>query len=188
MSIYVAPETACWNSLAENIVHPAICMVSCSLANSWGMPVTTWGKLSPCRNLSISVNPGGGVCHQLLVFSCCDSTFWVGMGDGLTTWLVAVGFKYPMPQATANVPLAQALRLLLQLHSREVGRSMGSDVWEDVILTQLDGRVSSRTSALVNMVSGSMACQSSSTFSASWQGSAGSGGWASSTQYGRALA
>ena len=35
------PETVFCNSLAENIVDPAICMGSCPLANSRGMPITT---------------------------------------------------------------------------------------------------------------------------------------------------
>ena len=54
----------------------------------------------------ISMNPGGGVCSWLLVSSCCDSTFWVGVGDGLTIRAEAVGFDHPAPQAAANDCLA----------------------------------------------------------------------------------
>ena len=136
MSMYVVPNTASWNRLAENNVDPTTLMGSCTSAISRGMPIATWGESSPCRDLTISMNPGGGVCLWLLLTSCCDSTFWVGTGDGLTAQVVAVAFKCPMPWAAINVPLSQALWFLLQLCSQEVGGSMGSDVWEDMILTQ----------------------------------------------------
>ena len=187
MSMYVATETTSWNSLAENIVDPTAHMESCTSANSGGTPVTTWGKLSPHRDLVISVKPGGGVHHWLLVSSCCDSTFWVGTGDGLTTQVVVTGFKCPTPWANTNVPLAQALWLLLQLCSQDIWGSTGSNVWEDLILTQWEGGASSRTSALVNVVKGSMACQSSSMLSTSWWGLPGGSSWLFSTQYCRAL-
>ena len=45
---------------------------------------------------------------------------------------------------------------------------MGSDACEDVILTQLEGGQSSRTSAFVNKVRGSMAHQRSSMLSTNW--------------------
>ena len=167
MSIYMAPETASWNSLAENIVDHATHIGSCSLANSGGMHITTQGKLSPCRGLVISTNPGGGVFHQLLVSSCCNSAFWVGAGDGLAAWVVVVGFDCLTLQATTNNPLAQALWFLQQLHSQRIAGSTGSDILEHMTLTQLEGGASSRISASVNMVRGSMACWSSSTLSAS---------------------
>ena len=188
MLIYFVPETTSWNSLAEDIVDPTTCMGSCTSANSGGTPVTTWGKSSPCRDLTISANPGGGVCHWLLVSSYRDSIFWVRRGDGLATWVVAMGFKCPMPWATANVLVAWALQLLLWLCSQEVGGSARSNVQEDMILTPQEGRASSRTSVLVNVVKGSMACQRSSTLSTSWWGSPGSSNWDFSTQYCRALA
>ena len=65
MLIYMAPEAASWNSQAENMVDPTICMESCSLANSRGTPVTTLGGSFPCRDSAISTNPGGGIHHQL---------------------------------------------------------------------------------------------------------------------------
>ena len=63
----------------------------------------------------------------------------------------------------------------------------GCILWEDVILNQWEGGVSSRTSASVNMVRGSMACLSSSMLSISWQGLPGSSSWAFSIQYCSAL-
>ena len=98
-----------------------------------------------------------------------------------------MGFDHPTLQAATNAPLARALWLLLQLHSQEVGGSMGSNIHEDMILTQLQGRLLSGTSAPVNEVRGSMTCQSSSMLSTSWQGLPGVSGWAFSAQCWRAL-
>ena len=108
-----------------------------------------------------------------MVSSCCGSTFRAGETDGLATQVVAVGFNCPMLWLTMNAPLAQALWLLLQLCSKVVGGSIN----EDIILTQLEGRLSSRTSASLNEVRGSMAHQSFGTLSTSWQDLPGIGSW-----------
>ena len=150
-----------WSSQAENIMDPTILTGSCSSTNSGWTPMTTWGGLSLHRDLAISANPGG-VYHWLMVSSGCDSIFRARETDGLTTWVVAVDFDHPRPQAATNTTLAWALWFLLQLHSWVVGGSMGSDICEGVILIQLEGRLSSRTSKSVNEVRGSMAHQSSS--------------------------
>ena len=65
--------------------------------------------------------------------------------------------------------LSWALQVLLWLHSLGVGFPF----LEDVILTQLEGMMSSRTSSLVNVVRGSIAHQSSITLSMSWWGHLG---------------
>ena len=59
MLIYMVPETASWNSLAENNVDPTTHMGSCTSANFGGTPIATWGESSPCGDLAISANPGG---------------------------------------------------------------------------------------------------------------------------------
>ena len=165
MLTYVASEAASWNSWAENMVDPAISMGSCSSANSGEMPVTTLGRLFPCRDHAISANPGGGVHQQLMVSSCCGSTFWVGAADGLATWAVDVGFDCnTLPQTILwPKPYGSCCGFV----PKKLQEPMGSNVLEDMILTQLEGGELSRTSTLVNVVRGSMAHQSSSTFSAS---------------------
>ena len=97
---------------------------------------------------------------------------------------MAVGFDCPMAQAAINNPLVWALWLLLWLCSQDVGGFTGSDILEDVILTQLGVRLLSRTSAWVNKVRGSMAYWSSSTLFNSWWGLPGVGGWAFSAHIG----
>ena len=59
---------------------------------------------------------------------------------------------------------------------------VGSINLKDVILIQLEGWRSSRTSSSVNVIRGSIAHQSSSTHSASWQGLPGVSGWTFSAQ------
>ena len=115
MLIYVVPDAASWISWVENMVNPAIHMGSCSLASSGGIQLSTLGGSSPCRDLAISTNPGGGVHHWLVVSSCCGSSFWVRVADGLTAWVVAVGLDHLTLQFAKNDPLEQALQLLLWL-------------------------------------------------------------------------
>ena len=161
-------------------------MGSCSSTNS-GKHLQPPKEGFPHTGISQYANPGG-VYHWLMVSSGCDSYVW-GWGDWWTCKPgCGCGFGHPMPWVTANAPLAQALQLLLQLHSLVVGGSVGSDVHEDMILIQLEGRLSSRTSTSVNEVRGSMAHQNSSMLSTSWQDMPGIGGWAFSTHYWRALA
>ena len=106
-----------------------------------------------------------------MVSSGCNSFFVARETDGLIAWVAAVGFDHPMPWAATNTPLAQALWLLLWLHSQIVGGSAGSDIYDDMILIMLESRLSSRTSAFVNEVRGSIAYWSSSALSTNWQGS-----------------
>ena len=154
MSIYMAPDSASWNSWAENMVDPIIHMGSCSSANSGGMPEMSLGRLSPCRDHVISANPGGGVCCQLMVLSSCGYTSWVGAASCLAIWVVAVDLDFPMPWAAENYPLEQALQFLLWLL---LPLRTGYPILDDTILTQLEGVVSPRTSTSVSVVRGSIA-------------------------------
>ena len=78
MSMSVAHDMESWNSQVENIMDPTILTGSCSSTNTGGTPMNTWGGLSPCRDLVISMNPGG-VCHWLMVSPGCDSIFGVAV-------------------------------------------------------------------------------------------------------------
>ena len=94
--------------------------------------------------------------------------------------------------AAKRDPLGQAWWLLLWLQSHWAGSASqgeaGSGGQGEVISTQLEARASLRTSSSVKETSGSITQQSSTMLSVTWQGSLGTGGWAFSTQYWRALA
>ena len=155
-----------------------------TMTNSGGMSVTTWGRLSPCRDHVISANPGRGDGHQWMVSSCLGSTSWAAAAAWLAIWAVVLACNCFLPWTPENDPLTWALQVLLWLHSLGVG----SAILEDIILTQLEGGTLSRTHTSVNVVRDSITHLSSCTLSASWQASPRFGGWAFSTQCWRAFA
>ena len=128
----------------------------------------------------ISANPGGGDSCQPLPSTCGDSSCWVGTSDGLVAQVMAVCFEYPMPQATVNVPLVQALQFWLWLLSLWLPWSgCSSSVGLDgVIIHQLDGRLSPITSMSMKVAKASMAWCSSHAPSTNWWGLPRHGGWA----------
>ena len=166
------------------MVDPTIWMGPWSLANSGGMPIATLGRLSPCKDHVISANPGGVmVVNGWYLPVLAPPPGLVQLGDlpsGWWLWPSAILYC----RLPKNNPLVWGLWLLLWLHSP----GEGSSFLEDVIITHLEGGMSSSTSALVNVVWGSIACHSSSTLSASQWGLPGVGGWAFSAQYCRAFA
>ena len=165
-------------------------MGSCSLASSGGMPITSWDAGHPHAGISWSL--------QTLV-----EVFTISCTGLLLLWLYLLGWDgwwTHCPGWWLWVSNALCHRLLQTYLWHEpyssccgfvpekLGDLAGSDVWDDVILTQCEGGVSSRTSALVNVVKGSMAHWSSSTLSPIWWGSPSGSSWTFSTQYCRALA
>ena len=172
------------------IVDPTIYKGSCPLVSSGVASIATCGRASPCRDFVISVNPDGGIFHSLLSSSFCDVTFWVGAGDGLTIWVVAMGSDLHTLWATMKQPLAQALWFLLWLLSLQPPWSgcSGSASLDGVISHQLEGRSSLSTFSSVKVVKGSIALHSSCTPPANWQGLPRHGSWPFSTQYCRDLA
>ena len=143
----------------------------CTLVSSGGTSTTTCGGLSPHRNCTISMNPGGGTFH-----------LQGGTGYVLAIWVVVMGFDLPTLQAAMKEPQAQALLFWLQLCSWDVVDFAGSDILEDVILTQCKGTSLPKTLASMNVVRGSTVSLSSCTHSTNRHGSPGIGGQAFSAQ------
>ena len=174
---------ASWTIWLTNRVDPTIWVGACSTIGSGGV----WGNWLPCRVLVISMNPGGGAHGWAMVPLGGVSTFGLEVASGSSLG-VATDIGHPTPLIILNIPLIWALWVLLQLCSKGDGDSVDSFLLDGVILIQLDGASSLKTSWSVNMVRGSMASLSSWTHSASWHGSPAVGSLAFSTQYCSTLA
>ena len=94
MLIHMAPDAEPLSRQADVMEDPIISIGPCSLANSRGMPVTTLGGLSPCRDQAISANPGGvlGIgCQTLPVMAQPPGLEWlVDFSSGWWLWFVAL--------------------------------------------------------------------------------------------------
>ena len=126
-----------------------------------------------CPPIGISQSP------WILVEGIADSScpppvvtaHWVRTGDRLAAWVVAVGFKCPIPWATVNIILAWVLCFLLLLLSLQPPWSgCSSSVSLDrVIIHQLDCGSSPNTPTSVKVAKGSMAwCSSHVSSTSQW--------------------
>ena len=104
-SMQAAPDRESQRNQVEDIMDSTIHMVPCSSAGSNGMLVVLQG-VSPCRDHTISANPGGRTSCHPQHSSHGDCACWVGASDRLAAEAVTVGFECPTLWATVNIPLA----------------------------------------------------------------------------------
>ena len=172
------PDITFCHSCMETIVAIAVPAKGSSLlVSSTGTSTDMHGGLSPCRDLAVTANPGGGTFH-----------LQGGTRDVLAIQVVVMGLDLPTLQAAMKEPWMWALLFWLWLCSLDVVGCAGLDVLEDVIFTQCKGTSSPKILASMNVTRGSIVSLSSHTYSANWCGLPGIGGWAFSAQCCNALA
>ena len=188
LSRSTSPVARCWISWVTVNIDLTILYRQGGLASSAGIPTMTDSGLSPHRDHAISTNISGGVGGWLSDAASCGTTSQIRVVCEVI-WVVVVVCSTGClsPWAANRDPLGQAHWLLLWLQSHGAGSTSwgraGSAGQGKLISTQMEVRVSLRTSSSIKETSGFITCQSSNTLSVKWQGLPGTGSWVFSNHY-----
>ena len=164
-SMYRTPKVGCLNRWADIIENPITSYWSWSSASSARMPMTADGKqlsLDPStyRVQAISTNPGGG--HGGSEWDCSSIFSWDG-AVGMSASLVVIGQSMPWDSDRDLHGWTRQLLQWLWLRSHGVGSSsLGK-----LTLHPIGGCRGHENFLIHKESSGSIACQSSTTFSLS---------------------